>query len=141
MGGESRGEERRLILPLLDWTNLEAEQALVKVAMKSNTSYAIERAPLGSDLEFLDLNPLTKLWRLLDANYALVRHFGEYVKLAEIAIVYILGFVEDERCFLALSFVKDKLRNKLTDHLSFVVSMHRQQVYSLITFMYDECFK
>jgi hypothetical protein len=43
------------------------------------------------------VNPMTKLWRTLDANSALVAHFLEYIKFAQIAMVHVLGSVEDER--------------------------------------------
>ena len=56
-------------------------------------------------------NPLTKLWRSVACNNrALVSYFPEFVKLAEIAIVQLLGSVEDERTFSSLSFLKDKTR-------------------------------
>jgi hypothetical protein len=40
---------------------------------------------------------------MLDANKALAAQFSEYVKLAEIAIVQVLGSVEDEWCFSSLN--------------------------------------
>ena len=44
-------------------------------------------------------NPFTKLWRSLACNKALISNFPEFAKLAEIAIVQVLGLVEDERTF------------------------------------------
>ena len=74
-------------------------------------------------------------------NRAFVSNFLEFAKLAEIAIVQVLGSVEDERTFSSLSFLKDKTRNKLDNaHLSLVVGMHAQEVYTLKTFLYDACF-
>jgi len=53
----------------------------------------------------------------------------EYVKLVKLAMVHILGLVEDERCFSSLTFLKDKVQNKLnSDHLSLVVGIKAQQV-------------
>jgi hypothetical protein len=71
----------------------------------------------------------------------LAKAFGEYVKLVEIAMIHVLGFVEDERAFSALTFLKDKVRNKLDDHLLVVIGMHAQQVYTLPNFPYDKCFE
>lgn len=69
-------------------------------------------------------------------------NFQEYVKLAKIAMVQVLGSVEDERTFSSLSFLKDKLRNRLDNsHLALVVGMHAQDVYTLEDFPYDDCFK
>lgn len=48
------------------------------------------------------LNPLTCLWRTLDATSVCVYH--EYMKLARIVVVHVLSFAHDERCFNNLSF-------------------------------------
>ncbi|CAK9215925.1 unnamed protein product [Sphagnum troendelagicum] len=53
----------------------------------------------------------------------------EYVKLAEIALVQVIGSVEDARCFS-----KSKLRNCLTTHLDLVVQMFAHQFYTLENF-------
>jgi len=88
------------------------------------------------------VNPLTKLWRCLDANSALAKSFSQYVKLAKIAMIYVLGFVEDEHCFSSkLSFLKDKIRNRLNANLGVVVGMKAQQVYTIQNFPYEECFQ
>ena len=86
-------------------------------------------------------NPLTKLWRSVACNRAFVSNFPEFAKLVEIAIIQVLRSVEDERAFSSLSFLKDKTRNRLDNvHLSLVVGMHAQKVYTLKTFFYDACF-
>jgi hypothetical protein len=41
-------------------------------------------------------NPLTRLWRTLEASYILRHSFLEFFKLVEIAIMQMLGLVEDE---------------------------------------------
>ena len=83
-------------------------------------------------------NPLTKLWRSLACNKALISNFPEFAKLSEIAIVQVLGSVEDEGPFLSLLFLKDKTRNRLDNsHLSLVVGMHAQEVYTLQDFPYE----
>jgi hypothetical protein len=88
------------------------------------------------------LNPLTRLWQTLDANTTLVGQFPEYIKLAQLAMIYVLGSVEDERCFSFLTFLKDKLRNRLaSDHLSLVMGMYAQDVFTLQNFPYDPCFQ
>jgi hypothetical protein len=130
------GEEdkKRLVAPILDSFQLELQQPLFKLSMRSNSMAACEPPYL--------FNPLTKLWRMLDANSALAAQFPEYIKLAQIAMVHVLGSVEDERCFSSLTFLKDKLRNRLSaDHLGIVVGMHGQNVFSLENFPYDDCFQ
>lgn len=144
--GESRYVEkdgtRTAVPPVLDRFKLEAEQPLFKMAMLANSTWAMEPPPLSHDPSKPWENPVTKLWRRLDANSALSTSFPEYIKLAQIALIHVLGSVEDERAFSSLSFLKDKVRNKLDgDHLGLVVGMHNQTVYSLTSFPYEECFK
>ena len=126
-------DNKHLILVLLDQFELELQQLLFKMAMISNATAAMDS---------LDkVNPLTRLWRMLDVNNALAKSMSEYVKLAEIAMIHVLGSIEDEQCFSFLTFLKDWLRNRLSGgNLSLVVGMYSQNVYSLETFPYDQCF-
>ena len=128
--------EELCILPILDAGKLEEQQHLFRVTMVHNAEFACNMLP--GQLE----NPLTKLWRSVACNRALVSNFPEFAKLAKIAIVQVLGSVEDERTFSSLSFLKDKTRNRLDNaHLSLVVGMHAQEVYTLKTLPYDACFQ
>ena len=125
---------------MLDSFLLDSEQPLFKMAMMANARAAMDMLAInGPSHQFV--NPLTKLWRVLDANSSLGKNFGEYVKLAQIAMIHVLGSVEDECTFSALNFLKDRLRNRLDKHLGVVVGMHAQSVYSLRNFPYDDCFK
>jgi hypothetical protein len=67
--------------------------------------------------------------------------YPEYRKLAEIAVTYILGSVEDERYFSSVGFLKNKLRNPLDNNLEVVVGMFSQCVFTLEKFPYDTCFE
>ena len=51
---------------------------------------------------------------MLNANTALALEFSEYIKLAQIIMVHILGLVEDKCSFSSLKFVKDRLQNRLS---------------------------
>jgi len=57
--------------------------------------------------------------------------------LAKVAIIQVLGSVEDERCFSSLTFLKNKLRNSLDTHFECVVGMYTQKIFSLETFPYN----
>ncbi len=46
-------------------------------------------------------------------NSLLCQRLNEYMKLAKIIIVSMLGSVEDELIFSILAFMKDKLQNQL----------------------------
>jgi len=87
-----------------------------------------------------DVNPLMKVWRMLDSNNNLTQNFGEFLKLAEIAIVHVIGSVEDKRCFSSVGFLKSKLRNNLDEHIQVVLGMHFQRVYTLENFPYQVVF-
>jgi hypothetical protein len=51
--------------------------------------------------------------------------------VCELAMVHIIGSVEDEKCLSTLAFMKSKLHNWLTTHLPIVMHMFAQQIYSL----------
>jgi len=56
------------------------------------------------------------------------------------AIVHVLGNVEDECRFSFFAFLKNKLRATLDPHLPLVVGMYCQIFYTLETFPYDATF-
>jgi hypothetical protein len=62
--------------------------------------------------------------------------FLEYLKLAKIAMVQVLGSIEDEQRFSSLAFCKSKLHNRLTINLDLVVKMFSQMFYTLHNFPY-----
>lgn len=64
-----------------------------------------------------DVNALTKVWRVVDSNNNLMLNFGEFMKLAEMAIVHIIGFVEDGCIFSSIGFLKLKLKKNLDKHI------------------------
>jgi hypothetical protein len=86
-----------------------------------------------------DTNSLTRMWHLVTTFRILFSSFLEYVKLVELAMVQIIGNVEDERCLSTLAFMKSKLHNKFTTHLPIVVRMLAHQFYTLENFSYVEC--
>ena len=100
---------------LLCGSCLDNQQSLFKIIMKANCESACA-LPLTT-------NPLIKLWRTLSASRHLGKLISKYFKLAEIGVCLVLGFVEDERCFSNLKFLKSCQRNKLEKHLPLVVRM------------------
>ncbi len=58
--------------------------------------------------------------------------------MAKIAVVSMLGFVEDEQTFSTLTFMKDKLCNKLGLHLDTIIYMFAQKFYTQESFLYHE---
>jgi hypothetical protein len=51
---------------------------------------------------------------------------------------FLMGFVEDDRIFSTLMFMKTRLRNRLCEHLDLVVCMFAQPFYTVDTFPYDD---
>ena len=118
--------------PILSIQRLDEQACMFKLAMKGNAHAAMQ----GD----LPVNPLTRLWRRIEANGLLRNKLSEYLKIVELAVVTVLGSVEDERTFSTLSFMKNRLRNRLSTHLPLVVGMHAQEFYSLSDFPYDSAY-
>jgi hypothetical protein len=76
-----------------------------------------------------DLNPLTQIWKTLDAFRVLMHSFLKYFKLVKMTIVHVLGSVEDDKCFSSLGFIKNKLQATLDPHLPLVVGMYSQKFF------------
>jgi hypothetical protein len=78
-------------------------------------------------VEPFDTNPTTKLWVITNNNALLTQQLNEYLKLAEIMVVLMLGSVKDEQTFSTLAFMKDKFYNRLGLHLDTIVCMFAQK--------------
>jgi len=127
------GSEKLLLPPLINRDMLMSQRGLFRVCMKSNARAAM--------LPPFDVNPLTKVWRVLDGNNSLTKNFTEFIKLAEIAVTHVIGSVEDERTFSSLAFLKSKLRATLVDNLEVAVGMYSQRIFTLETFPYQRVFE
>jgi len=99
---------------------LDNQQGLFKVTMKANANVAL--APP------FHVNPVIKLWHNLSQSQHLGSLISEYFKAVEIGCYMVLGFVEDERCFSTLKFLKSCQQNYLGKHLPLVVRMFRQTI-------------
>jgi len=86
----------------------------------------------------MDLNLLSRLWKKLFSNALLCAHFNEFMKVAKLVVVQIMGSVEDEKTFSTFTFMKIRLRNKLCEHLGLVVCMYMQPFYTIDTFPYHD---
>jgi hypothetical protein len=111
------------VAPILDIQKLDEQALMFKITMKGNCHSA-----MTGDLP---LNPLTCLWRRVEALGLLRCKLSEFLKVVELAIVVVLGSIEDER---------NKLRNCLFAHLPIVVGMHGQQFYTIEDFPYDAAY-
>jgi hypothetical protein len=100
-------------------SSFDIEQFMFKLAMNSNAYIAMVKP--------IDVKPLTHLWHTLSTSRLFAYSFLEYFKLVEIAMVQVIGSVEDEQCFISLTFGKSKLHNRL----GLVVRMFSQKFYTL----------
>jgi hypothetical protein len=73
--------------------------------------------------EVLDKNPVIRFWAKITYSPIFKIKLLEFIKLAKIRCVHVLGFVKDEWCFSAMAFIKNKLRNHLLCHLDLCSSM------------------
>jgi hypothetical protein len=85
-------------------------------------------------------NPVTYMWRCIYNNSLLWHSLSEFIKVAEIGICLVLGSVQDKRTLSCVTFMKTKVRNRLTTHLPLVVGMKTQSFYDINTFPYDRAY-
>jgi hypothetical protein len=109
------------------------QTTLLKQLMKEQASKVMQK--------HITLNPVTRLWRSIDANSFLRHSLSEWLIVAEIAIVMVLGSVEDERTFSTVSFMKNRLRNRLSSNLGLVVGFKSQKFFDIESFPYDAAFE
>jgi hypothetical protein len=107
---------------LLDAQRLADRSSFFKLSMWSNSQWTVQHS--------FGINPLSRLWQKLGSNTLLASKLSEFVKVAEVAVVTLLGSVEDECTFSTLSYMKSKVRNNLDDHLDLVVYMFGQSFFA-----------
>jgi len=121
------------ILTLFYEGRFDVSISLFKITMKSD-HVAMMEPPLPC-------NHVIGLWIKIASNTLLHHRLIEYFTLAKVAMVMVLGSMEDKHCFSILSFMKSKLWNELTTHLNLVVQMFAQNDYTLDTFPFGVVIK
>jgi hypothetical protein len=59
----------------------------------------------------MDLNPMFILWKKVSSNALLCAQLSEFMKVAKLATIQIVEYMEDERTFSTLIFMKTRLQN------------------------------
>ncbi len=128
-GQPKDGKFAPMVPPILSSWDLDVQQGLFKLTMKSKaTQTMVEIVALAfNKINPTNINPLTCMWQVIHASQLLSNVFREYLKVVKIAIVHVLGFVEDEGYFNFVAFLKNKVWNRLNNHLQVVVSMYAQK--------------
>jgi len=92
LGKTNKVDDKNMMVgELLNANDLDCQQGMFKLTMKSNATTCMATP--------FDLNPLTEMWCLVTTFQILSFSFLEYVKLTKLAMVQIVGNVEDEKCF------------------------------------------
>lgn len=81
-----------MINPPLSFKALTDEQSYFKLTMQSGSPKVLAEQEFKPDV----LNPMTRMWRCLGGNPLIRLKMQEWLKLVEIAIVTMMGSVEDE---------------------------------------------
>jgi hypothetical protein len=55
----------------------------------------------------MDLNPMFIFWKKISSNALLCAQLSEFMKVAKLAIVQTMEYVEDERTFSTLIFMQN----------------------------------
>jgi hypothetical protein len=120
-----------LWIPLmLNPTTLDVQRSLFILTMKDNCHVAM--------VEPCSHNLLTILWIQLITSQIVVCQMLKYIKLTKIAVIQVLGSIEDEWCFNTFSFMTNKLQNRLTTHLDLVICMFVQRFYTFENFPFHQ---
>ena len=117
---------------VLRLANLDIQTTLFKIIIKEVGPRIMQKP--------VDINPVTCMWRSVEANTFLWHSLSEYIKVAELAVVMVVDSIQGERTFNTLTFMKNKLRNRLTMHLELVVGMKMQNFYTLDNFLYNDAY-
>ncbi len=92
------GESGKIVLALLLNHILNLQSSHFKMTMIHNFKVVMCKES--------SLNPTTRLWHKIITSPILHHKLLEYMKLIEIVVVQVLGFVEDEHTFHIVSFMK-----------------------------------
>lgn len=112
---------------------LDIQASLFKFTMQANAQVMMQKP--------YEINPVIRMWRLIEGNSLLRQQLSKYMKIAEIAIVMVLRSVQDERTFNTLSFMNTKVRNQLTTHFPIVIRMKCRSFYNLFDFPYNKAYE
>jgi hypothetical protein len=76
------------MLKVLSSFDLDLQMLFFKLTMKSNVNSTMVLPQ--------KLNPLTRIWTSLVASPVIILQLPKYFKLAKIAMIQMIGYVEDE---------------------------------------------
>jgi hypothetical protein len=119
------GDANKMVPTLLSIHTLDLQVFFLKMTMCCNFEHVI--------CEENDLNPSTKLWHKVFGYLVFNHKLLKFIELAKIGTIEVLGFVEDERTFNTVNFMKIRLWNQLSMHLDLCTRFRSQHFFSLQT--------
>jgi len=138
--GQFKDNNFILMVPaILSCWDLDVQQGLFKLTMKLNDVQAMAEVVViaSNKANPIIVNPFTR-FVVSDPCITILVSFFSRIPIAgrKIAMVHVLGFMEDECYFSFISFLKNKMHNQLNGHLQLVVVMKTQFFFTLDTFRY-----
>jgi TRAP-type mannitol/chloroaromatic compound transport system permease large subunit len=88
------GSSQTRIPTILDVNILDMLFSFFKITMMSNAQWAMDQP--------MYVNLVSRFWKKLSSNALLCVQFFEFMKVVELAVVQIKGYVEDEKTFSTL---------------------------------------
>jgi len=83
---------------VLDVNILDLQSSFFKITMMSNAQWAMDQP--------MDVNPMSKIWKKLYSNALLCVWLSKFMEVAKLAMVQIMGSMEDERKISIMKFMK-----------------------------------
>jgi hypothetical protein len=120
------------VIEILSRRELESQVSCFKSTMISSSISTMQSEAVQDGKG----NPLTLLWKKLAASNYTKQYLSEWFKVAEIAVITVIGSVEDERMFSTLGWLKSKVRNRLNAHLDCTLRLYSQPWWGVSTFPY-----
>jgi hypothetical protein len=117
------GESEKVVLALLSAHALDLHVSFFKMIMGHNFDPVL--------CEENDFNLFTRMWCKVSGSPFLNHKLSKFIKLAEITIVLVFGFVKDECTFNIMAFMRTKLHNQLSTHLDLCTRFHTQRFFIL----------
>jgi hypothetical protein len=124
------GVVEHVVLDVLCASTLDVQKFMFKITMKSNAKVAL--GPPST------INPLTKMWGIIFHSIVLFCNISKYVKSTQIAMIQVLGSMEDKQVFNNLNFIKTKICNQLIHNLALCVHMFWATFFTMHNFPYVE---
>jgi hypothetical protein len=134
-GQAKEGKFAPMVHVILSCWDLDFNKACLSWTWKICSSNHGKVMALAFDkVNLIIVNPPTCICWVIRVSQWLSHVFPKYLKVIEIDMVHVLGFIEGKQCFSYVVFLKNKAHNRLNNHLHLVVSMYTHKFSHLAPF-------